>query len=99
MTDSLMRLHRTLPKAQRAMISHRSNQPSVVNEARCQPLSSMKKLGGALADGACVGTRTTRPKIPRIQLAALFAAARVAWGPQPQINMAVHLPCAVTAFD
>jgi len=99
MTDSLKRLHRAMPKAQRAMISHRSNQPSVVNEARCQPLSSMKKSGGALADGAWVGTRTTRPKIRRIQPAALFSAARVARGPQPQINMAVHLPCAGSEFD
>ena len=99
MTDSLMRLHRAMPKKKRAMISQRPNQLSVVNEARCQPLSHMKKLGGALAEGAWVGTRTARPKTPRAQLLALFAAARVALGPQQRRNMAVHLPCAGTEVD
>jgi len=99
MTDSLMRLHRAMSKTKRAMILHRPNLRSVVNESRCQPLSHMKKLGGGLAEGAGVGTRTARPKIPRAQLSALIAATQVAWGPQQRRNMAVHLPCAGTEVD
>ncbi len=43
MTDSLMRLHRAMPKKQCAVIPRRSNQLFGVNEARCQPPSHLKK--------------------------------------------------------
>ena len=99
MTDFLLRLHRAMPKTQFAVIPRRTNQLSVGNESRCQPQSHMKKLGGALADGAWVGTRTARPKIARPQHAVLIVAALVAWGPQQPRYLAVGRPCAGNKFD
>jgi hypothetical protein len=52
----------------------------------------MKKLGGASADGAMLGTGTARPMIWPIQLAALIATAQVSWVLQQRRKMAEDLP-------